>query len=72
MSECNCCCFERLKKCLKRGDKLVKSKKPIMGFPAGVDIHIIPADKKFSKLTDTEREEYFMAWYAELPNKCEC
>jgi hypothetical protein len=61
-----------MKKHLKSGQKLVKAKKPIQGFPDGVDIYVIPADKKFSKLSEDEKEEYFMSWYAELPDKCAC
>ena len=73
MSRCNYCQFRMIQ---QRADqlKLVVSQidRPLVGCPKGVDVYVHPKWVNIYLLAEEDAEQYFKAWYAELPDECAC
>jgi hypothetical protein len=69
VSPCNFCYFERIKKQTnKETQRLIAEP----GKKGGTVIYRVPHPVEFEKLSDSKKEEYFVAWFKKLPKKCSC
>lgn len=68
---CNYCEFEKLKR-LASQNSLVITKHYRDNKLGGVDVYVHPRGIDINKIEENKKEDYFVAWYMELPNKCAC
>lgn len=70
MNRCNYCIYEGIRERVKRGqgkEKIVK----VINDDGGVDVFVVPGDLKKEDVLKN-REEYFVAWFMGLSDKCCC
>lgn len=73
MSRCNYCGFKQLKRRAEKGGLTVtKNSEPFHSWAGGVNVYAHPPEVDVGTLTKEEAEQYFKAWYAELPSHCCC
>jgi len=70
MNDCNYCNLQRIRKRAKAAGEKVS--KRINRKHGGVDIYTYPKTVTLRELRGARREQYFRAWYMELPDKCAC
>jgi hypothetical protein len=70
---CNYCAYRHLKQTLRPDWKLVefRAKKKFAGF-FWTTIYRVPEDREFDRLSEAQRERYFVASFAELTDHCVC
>jgi hypothetical protein len=72
MSRCNYCSLKEYKRRAKTENKKLIMKPSHFGSFGGTDIFLVPKDIKVDLQDKKVRDNYFVSWCMEIPDKCMC